>query len=101
NVFGKSNEKYHVVGGNDQMPTRMTAQLGSEIHTGYELVAIKLNADGSTYTLTFKQSAGGNSTITADRVVLALPFSILRASVDYSKAGFEPLKQTAIQELGM
>ena len=38
--------------------------------------------------------------MTADHVVLALPFSILR-SVDYSKAGFSPVKDTAIQELGM
>ncbi|MDX6604371.1 MAG: monoamine oxidase, partial [Solirubrobacterales bacterium] len=36
----------------------------------------------------------------ADQVVLALPFSILR-SVDYSKAGFSAVKNTAIQELGM
>ena len=34
-------------------------------------------------------------------MVLALPFSILRSSVDYSKAGFSPLKRTAIEEQGM
>jgi monoamine oxidase len=33
--------------------------------------------------------------------VLALPFSILRSSVDFSKAGFEKLKVTAIREQGM
>jgi monoamine oxidase len=33
--------------------------------------------------------------------VLALPFSILRSSVDYKSAGFKALKQTAIKELGM
>jgi len=33
--------------------------------------------------------------------VLALPFSILRSSVDISKAGFEPLKLIAIREQGM
>jgi monoamine oxidase len=98
-IFGRSNEKYHVVGGNDQVPTLMAAQLDTQIHTGYELVAISL--EESTYTLTFEQRGGGTTTVTADRVVLALPFSILRDSVDYSQAGFEPLKQTAIQELGM
>ena len=41
------------------------------------------------------------TTVTADRVVLALPFSILRSSVDYKSAGFKALKQTAIKELGM
>ena len=39
--------------------------------------------------------------MTADKVVLALPFSILRSSVDLSKAGFEPLKLVAIREQGM
>ena len=42
----------------------------------------------------------GGSTVTVDHVVLALPFSLLR-SVNYSKAGFEPLKVTAIKELPM
>ncbi len=99
-VFGPSNEKYHVAGGNDQLATLMAAQLSGQIHTGYELAAIKLASDGAAYALTFQQK-GGTSVIAADHVVLALPFSILRASVDYSKAGFEPLKETAIAELGM
>ena len=34
-------------------------------------------------------------------MVLAIPFSILRASVNFEQAGFKPLKQTAINELGM
>ena len=50
--------------------------------------------------LTFRQGSR-TRTVPADRVVLALPFSILRESVDFSKAGFEPLKETAIREQGM
>ena len=38
--------------------------------------------------------------VTADQVVLALPFSILRASVDYSKAGFEPRQDARDQRAG-
>jgi monoamine oxidase len=63
----------------------------------HELVAITLA--GGTYTLTFKTP--GTKTVTAERVVLALPFSILRSSVSFSNAGFEPLKVTAIEEQGM
>jgi len=37
----------------------------------------------------------------ADRVVLALPFTILRTSVDWSGAHFSPTKVRAIRELGM
>jgi monoamine oxidase len=98
-VFGKSNEKYHVRGGNDQVPTLLAQALQGQINRGSALTSIKLNSSG-TYQLSFKQSGGGNSTVTADRVVLALPFSILR-TLDYSKAGFSDLKKTAIQELGM
>ncbi len=98
-VFGPSNEKYHVVGGNDQITDRLAVQLAGQITTGSELVAVRRNATG-TFTLTFAQSSG-TKTVTADKVVLALPFSILRSSVDVSKAGFEPLKLVAIREQGM
>ena len=98
-VFGPSNEKYHVVGGNDQITDRLAAGLAGQITTGSELVAVRRNATG-TFTLTFAQSSG-TKTVTADKVVLALPFSILRSSVDLSKAGFEPLKLVAIREQGM
>ncbi len=98
-VFGPSNEKYHVAGGNDQITDALSARLAGQITTGSELVAVRKNSSG-TYTLTFVQ-ASGPKTVTADRVVLALPFSILRSSVDLSKAGFEPLKLTAIREQGM
>lgn len=99
-TFGKSNEKYHINGGNDQLVSGMAARLSAgQIQTGAELVAIKLNPSG-TYTLTFGHGAG-SFTATADHVVLALPFSILRSAVDFSQAGFNAVKTTAINELGM
>jgi monoamine oxidase len=98
-LFGASNEKYHVAGGNDQITDRLAAALPGQITTGSELVAVRRNASG-TFTLTFAQQTA-TKTITADKVVLALPFSILRSSVDISKAGFEPLKLVAIREQGM
>jgi len=97
-TFGPSNEKYHVHGGNDQVPLELANRLAGQISMGMELTAIKQNPGGS-FTLTFKKDMG-TVTVTADQVVLAIPFSILR-SVNYSKAGFEPLKTTAIEELGM
>jgi len=98
-IFGPSNEKYHVRGGNDQVATRLADELAGQITTGSELVAIQLSSSG-TYTLSFRQGST-TRTVTADRVVLAIPFSILRATVDISNAGFSPLKRTAISELGM
>jgi monoamine oxidase len=98
-IFGPSNEKYHVRGGNDQLVSRLAGRVAGQIQLGSALVAIKQNGN-RTYTLTF-QSGAATKAVTADRVVLALPFSVLRSSVDYQSAGFKALKQTAIRELGM
>jgi monoamine oxidase len=94
-IFGPSNEKYHVRGGNDQIPTRLADVLSGQIHLGKAMSSIRRNSDG-TYRLGFSDG----STVTADRVVLALPFSILR-TLDYNRAGFSKLKRTAIEKLGM
>jgi monoamine oxidase len=98
-IFGPSNEKYHVAGGNDQITDRIAAALAGQIRTGSELVAIRRN-DKRTFTLTFREGLS-TRTVLADKVVLALPFSILRSSVDITQAGFSALKRTAIAELGM
>jgi monoamine oxidase len=97
-TFGKSNEKYHVQGGNDQIPTILAQRLASQITTATPLTAIKLASDG-TYTLTFGNGSGSFTRI-ADHVILALPFSILR-SVNFAKAGFNQVKTWSINELGM
>jgi monoamine oxidase len=92
-------EKYHVVGGNDQIVSRMAAQLPSgNVKQGYELIALKDNGN-RTYTLTF-QTGNRTTQVTADHVVLALPFSTLR-NVDLTQSNLSPLKMLAIQTLGM
>jgi monoamine oxidase len=99
-IFGPSNEKYHVRGGNDQIPNRMADQLlDAQIKMGHELTAIRRNSNGS-YTLSFRNGASAKD-VTADHVVLALPFAVLRATVNYNKAGFSDLKRTAIAQMGM
>src|SRR5215210_4362384 len=92
-LFGPSNEKFHVRGGNDRIVTRLADALPGQVTPQSELVAIRRTAAGA-YSLTFKQG-GTTKVVSADRVVLALPFSILRRSVDFSGAGFEPRKVTA------
>lgn len=94
-IFGPSNEKYHVNGGNDQITAAMASLMDGQIALGMELTAIAENGDG-TYQLSFR----GQPATVADRVVLALPFSMLKG-VDYSGANFGPLKDTAIQQLPM
>ncbi len=87
-----------IAGGNQQLPLAIARSLPQEcISLRHQLVALERNADDS-LTLTFATS-GGSLEVHCERAILALPFSTLRR-VDYSRAGFDPLKQAAIEELG-
>jgi monoamine oxidase len=97
-IFGPSNEKYHVIGGNDQIPSRLASLLGDQVQLGTQLTALAKNDDG-TWTLTTKAGSRTSSQV-ADHVVLTLPFTLLR-KVDLSDAGFPALKTTAINQLAM
>ena len=96
-LFGRSDERFHIRGGNNRLPQAIAADLGSSVVTGHSLVKLA-QTSGGRYTCTF-QRATGTVDVTADYVVLALPFAVL-ANVDTSAAGFDSLKQTAISELG-
>jgi len=100
-IFGASDERFKVRGGTDTLTDRLGEELGyggagSQIITGARLTAVSRNID-DTYTLV---GPGVPTGLTADHVVMAIPFSILRG-VDFSGAGFSPVKKKAINELGM
>lgn len=99
-IFGASDERYHIRGGNQQLPERIKAHLESlhpgAVRHGWRLAAVARS--GASYALSF-DTTGGSTTITADHVVLALPFAVLR-TLDYRRAGFDAWKDVAIQELG-
>jgi len=97
-IFGASDERYHILGGNELLPKAIAASLPqSSIKPNTALTAIAMNPDGS-YNLSFS-SPTGPFTSPVDRVILALPFSVLR-TLNYRKANFDNLKITAITELG-
>ena len=93
-VFGASDERYHIRGGNQQLPVRIAKHLRSRVELGMRATSITRNGDG-TYALGF----AGAPPVAADLVILSLPFAVLR-KIDYSGAGFDARKNTAIQELG-
>jgi len=87
-----------IVGGNEQLPLAMAGSLPDGcIHLRHQLVALERNSDAS-LTLTFA-TAAGSSEVHCERAILTLPFSTLR-HVDYRRAGFDALKQVAIEQLG-
>jgi monoamine oxidase len=94
-VYGASDERYHIAGGNANLPVAVANALpAGSLHLRSAMTAIALNSDGS-----IKVSFGNGKTITADHVILCMSFAVLR-TLNYKKAGFDPLKQTAITQLG-
>lgn len=101
NVLGYSDQRYILGSGSQSLPEAIAKSLpAGSIVFGSHLMAVRRLANGS-YQLTFSSSANGgkNDTILADRVVLALPFIVLRG-IDYSSAGFDAAKRNAIENLG-
>ena len=97
-LFGASNEKYHIAGGNDQITDRLARGAAGADHDRVGLVALRGTPRARSRS---PSQADGDEDDYADKVVLALPFWILRSSVDISKASSEPLKLVAINEQGM
>src|SRR5438034_10278409 len=102
-IFGASDERYHIAGGNERLPQAIAAALTlGTVQLNTALTGILRNSDG-TYKLSLKSGNTATSKV-VDRVIMAIPFSILRtiltSDLDYQTAGFTPLKQTAISQLG-
>lgn len=95
-VFGESDERYHIRGGNDRVPQALARRLADRIGTGQRLVRIGQRADGD-YELTFDRD-GSTHVVSATHVVLAIPFSVLR-EVEI-KVPLPEAKARAIRELG-
>ncbi len=76
-LFGDSDERFHTKLGNDSFPTLLAKALDpAQIELETALQSISEDPDGR-YTLDF-QTGGSSKQVTADHVVLALPFTMLR-----------------------
>lgn len=91
-VWGESDERYVIEGGNSTLPEKLTGLLEAELQLEQALVAVTEN--GSGYTLSFESG----KEVKADAVIFALPFSMLR-KIDL-RVTLPPQKQQAIRELG-
>ncbi len=92
-VFGDSDERFHIHGGNDLIPRKLAAGIDGQIETERVLQCVTQRADGR-YEVAF---ACGREVV-ADHVVSAIPFKLLR-EVEL-KVDLPELKRVAINELG-
>ena len=97
-IYGTSDERYHIRGGNELLPDAIVARLPrGTVRFDSRLEAIERSGNGPV-TLTVA-SDGRRERHVFDRVILTLPFTRLR-HVDYRRAGFSSVKRTAIEQLG-
>lgn len=96
-MFGESDERFHIAEGNDSIPLKLAERLTRPVALETRLEAIRQQQNG-TYTLTVNRN-GTVREILADKVVLTLPFTLLR-TVDLSGVELPPVKQLAITTLG-
>ena len=94
-LFGESDERYKVAGGNQRIVDELARRVRDQIHLEQKLVAIKSRDRG--FTLTFDED-GRTNEVNADLVILTLPFTMLR-EVDLQIA-LPAWKRRAIAELG-
>lgn len=94
-VFGSSDERFHVKNGNDSIPTAIADTLADQILYGNVLVAIRELSDGR-YVLSFDQD-GYVYDVVADYAVIAIPFTMLR-NVDI-QLDLPKTKRIAIEEM--
>jgi monoamine oxidase len=92
-----SDERYHIIGGNDQIVRGISNRLEGQIQFEMKLIRVRKNA-GASIELTFKN---GSKTVskTYDAVVFAIPFSTLRDVELDASLGLPAWKLFAINEL--
>jgi monoamine oxidase len=95
-IFGESDERFHVRGGNDRITGALASRLEGQIQTGVSLEALRVRSDGG-FICSVRRGAA-SSEIHADEVILAIPFTMLReVRLDVD---LPAVKRRAIAELG-
>jgi monoamine oxidase len=92
-----SDERYHVIGGNQQIPAGLAAGLAEQIKFERMLLDVRKTPAGR-IEVTFQHGAS-TETATHDAVVVAIPFSVLRGVALDASLGLPPSKVVAIQNL--
>jgi monoamine oxidase len=95
-LYGESDERFHVRGGNDLIVHRLADRLGDAIETDTVLESLARASDGR-YALSLRRG-GASREVRASHVLLAIPFTLLRhVRLDVE---LPPAKRRAIDELG-
>lgn len=93
-----SDERYHVVEGNDKITQGLAQQLSGQIKLGMKLLKVRKTGTNQ-IELTFQKGSTTTSEL-YDAVVLAIPFTVLRQVELDASLELPPTKIQAIRQLG-
>jgi monoamine oxidase len=96
--FGVSDERYHLIDGNEGVVRALAQRLPGQLRLGERLERARKTPAGQVE-LTFRVQSR-SVTATYDAVVFAIPFSVLRDVQLDANMGFSPDKRRAIATLG-
>ena len=95
-IYGESDERFHVRGGNDRIPTALASLLGDRIELNAMLQRIRRRPDGM-LECTFDRGSS-SFTAAAPQVIVSIPFTMLRSvAIDVD---LPERKRRAIEQLG-
>lgn len=98
-LFGESDTRFHVRGGNQRLPQAVAAALpAGTVRHGWRLRAVAA-LPGGRQELTFTVD-GCTRTVVADHTVLALPLGVMQR-LDLSAAGFDARKRGSLAAMTM
>lgn len=97
-IYGGSDERFHVRGGNDLIPGRLAEILGDRIERGVRLEALRKDVNGSLVCSVRKGETSRE--ITAEHVLITIPFTLLREVRLDESLGLPLAKREAIRKLG-
>jgi monoamine oxidase len=94
-AIARRGASFRIRGGNDRLPRALAQALGARLH--YRVTLARIAQNNKQVTVTVNDSGRRRSQISADYLICAIPFPVLR-SIEVSPA-FSPGKQQAIREL--
>lgn len=92
-IFGDSDERFKVIGGNDRIAQEIHSRIENQVE--FDRALTSLTQEGNKYRLEFK---GGGSYI-ADFVILTIPFTVLR-NINFDIPEMSAEKKECIDTLG-
>lgn len=95
-LLGDSDERFKIKGGNQRVCDELSKGLEKQIRKQHRLLAVQ--SAGSGYKLTFEGPGRSTAEVSADVVIMTIPFTMLREVT--LKVDMPDIKKKAIKELG-